>query len=377
MPVSREGKPLLPRAVKLILFLALPLAAILLVVERFTPVNLASPAFLRPADYDAFPLLKDGVESGSHRLEFLSNPYLAKITYSPEGNFFLVEDRHFRKLDSNGSEVFSLEQDGVMVNLPFTHFVVGPSGVYDFSEDPVSITPFTQVLNADSDRTFTQDYWNRVFDQLYAQADSVVYANDLASHIVKLPIYFKIGREWLLLYAWPDHVDISYSPYELGTGIEDRPAKFSRMVLLKDVKEGLFSYNTHEVRGSYIPHGLSQKDLFHLPEHDLRYRQDASLEMLFFRKQAVSEHVAYTNLPIIFNGRADHRLRIGEDTLSFWEVAVRHAFASLRTNLNLFVLPDAYRDRSEVMFLEFRPGNNVDTAGSDGLYVIRRKPGGG
>ena len=359
---------------KLILFLALPLAAILLVVERFTPVNLASPAFLRPADYDAFPLLKDGAASEAYELAFLSDPYSAKITYSPEGNFFLVQDRHFRKLDGAGKEVFSVEQDGILVNPPFSHFIVGPSGVYDLSRDPVTKESFTQVLNADPERTFTKESWRRVFEQAYGKAEIVVHG-DLSRDSNKYMTYFKIGDDWVLLHTAGREIEIDHD-YDFGIRFKGYPAKFDRMILLRDVQRGLFSHDSGDIREDSLRVSSRQDDFYDLPERGLRYRRDVSLETLFFRKQAVSAEVAYTSLPITLKGRADYRLRIGGDALSFWEIAVRPVFASLDTNLNLFVLPEVYRDRSQVVFLEFRPGNNIDTAGSDGLYVIRRKPGG-
>ncbi len=365
----------MPRIAKLLLFLALPLAAVLLVVERFTPLNLAPPEFLRPAEYDAYPLLKDGVESEAYRLEALSKPYRARITYSPAGNFFLVADRRFRKLDGAGRQVFDLERDGVAVNPPFSPFVVGPSGVYDLSRDEVSLEPFAQVLNADADRTFTKDTWRRVFDQAYAKADIVVHG-EFQSDNGKYASYFRIGGDWVLIHTSLSALDVDHD-YDFGTRFPGYPAKFDRMILLRDPQRRRFSHDSRDIREDPARAASRPDDVADLPERRLRYRDDVSLETLFFDKDFVSGEVAYTSIPLTLAGRADQRLRIGEEELNFWEIAVRPVFSPLDTNLSVFVLPEAYGDRSEVVFLEFSPGNNIDTAGSDGLYVVRRKPAAG
>lgn len=358
-------------SLKVALFLLLPLALLLLGVERCTTVNLASPGFLRPAEYDAYPLLKDGVESETYRLEALSNPYRARITYSPESNFFLVADRQFRKLDGAGRQVFAVERDAVTVNPPFSPFLVGPLGIYDLSRDEVILEPFAQVLNADADRTFTKDTWRKVFDQTYAKADSVVHG-DYQSDIRKYASYFKIGDDWVLIHTSTSAIEVERD-YDFGSRIPGYPAKFDRMILLRDPQRGLFSHDSSEIREDLGRFAPEADDFTELPERGLRYRSDVSLETLFFDKGFVSNEAAYTSIPLTLAGRADHRLRIGQEELNFWEVAVRDVFSPLDTTMSVFVLPEAYENRSDVVFLEFNPGNNVETAGSDGLYVVRKK----
>lgn len=334
------------------------------------------PAFLRPAEYDAFPLLKDGPGSETRRLALVSESGRATITYSPQGNFFLLEElnRRFRKLDAAGKEVFAVEWAADLANPAFSHLLVGPSGLYDLSKEPVAKEAFSQVLNAEAERRFTERYWRKVFEELYAQAETVVYGEAFSADTRRLPVYFRTGAAWILLYASPEQVEIDRDPYGLGTRIEGYPPKFDRMLLLKDLRRGTFSHHSHEVRGDVLPAGFSQRDLFELPEHDLSYRQDVSLETLFFRKQGVLDEIVYTGIPVSLYGRADHRLRIGAETLSFWELAVRPVFSPLETNISVFVLPEAYAAGSDLVFLEFRPLSNIETAGSDGLYVLKRKP---
>ncbi len=365
----------MPRIAKLLLFLAPPLAAVLLVVERFTPVNLAPPGFLRPAVYDAYPLLKDGVESEAYRLEPLSNPYRARITYSPEGNFFLVVDRRFRKLDGHGRQVFAVERDPATVNPPFSPFVVGPSGVYDLSREEVTLQPFVQVLNAAADRTFTRDTWRAVFDQAYAKADVVVHGG-FQSDNSKYASYLRIGGDWVLIYTSLSAIDVDHDT-DFGTRFPGYPAKFDRMILLRDPQRGLFSHDSRDIRENLPRAASGPGDVTDLPERGLRYRDDVSLETLFFDKDFVSSEIVYTSIPLTLGGRADYRLRIGEDELNFWEIAVRPVASPLETNITVFVLPKAYGNRSEVVFLEFNPGSNIDSAGSDGLYVLRRRSAAG
>ena len=360
---------------KVVLFLLLPLALLLLGVERCTTVNLASPGFLRPAEFNAYPLLKDGVESATYRLEALSQPYRTRITYSPESNFFLVVDRQFRKLDGAGRQVFAVERDTVTVNPPFSPLIVAPQGIYDLSRDKVILEPFAQVLNDKAGKTFTKDYWRKVFDRAYAQAEIVVHG-DYQSDIRKYASYFKIGDDWVLIHTSTSTIEVERD-HDFGTRIPGYPAKVDRMFLLRDPQRGVFSHDSAEIREDLGRFAPEPDDVAELPERGLRYRPDVSLETLFFDKEFVSEEAAYTSIPITLAGRADHRLRIGGEDLNFWEVAVRDIFSPLDTNMNVFVLPEAYGDRSEVVFLEFNPGSNVETAGSDGLYVVRKKAGAG
>jgi len=76
--------------------------------------------------------------------------------------------------------------------------------------------------------------------------------------------------------------------------------------------------------------------------------------------------------PQLFAARLTTVFSIGQDTVLFREMAVHHNFGlGFASNLSWFTVPEPYVSDVNVSFLEFRPGSNIDTMGSDGLYVIR------
>jgi hypothetical protein len=76
-------------------------------------------------------------------------------------------------------------------------------------------------------------------------------------------------------------------------------------------------------------------------------------------------------VPAVLAGPAWYRLSIGDEAMTFRETGVRYVFDAFDSRLSWFVLPEPYSAKTGVSFLEFRPLNNLDTEGSDGLYIIR------
>ena len=136
------------------------------------------------------------------------------------------------------------------------------------------------------------------------------------------------------------------------------------MVLLQDLDRKQYSHAFSDIRDGLI--GLKEKRL--------RYRSSTKLKMVSYNNIGVSEHLAYTNIPILMKGTALYRLSVGNETINFKEIAVRTVLSrKVDTHLNLFIVPKSSAKDVSASFLEFLPGNNLDTMGSDGLYVIRPK----
>lgn len=334
-------------------------AVLLILLERCSTLNITSPEFLRPEGLADAPLLKELSGTASHAVAHIGNPYYPSITYDPQGDFFIVAGRDITKFDGAGRETFSITADAGSQLLPFSHFIVTPEAVYDLSRTEPVPEPVVQVVNGNKDTTFTLDSWQKLYADAYARADTVLPADYFADHR-KQPSFMRIDGQWTLFYTSSSNVDIEVDR-DLGVTIEGFPAKMDRTILLRDPVRGQYAANSDVVRDGVIA----------LPEDALSYRLPGRLRTLRFDKTYVSEHVVYTPIPLSLAGPAWYRLSIGDEAMTFRETAVRPVFGRLESKLRWFVLPEPYGAETAVSFLAFRPLNNMDTEGSDGLYIIR------
>lgn len=335
------------------------LAVFLLVLERCTILNITSPEFLRPAQLKDAPLLKNLSGTASYAIGHIGNPYFPLITYDPKGDYFIVVGREITKFDRAGRKTFTFTIEGDSQLLPFSHFIVTPDAVYDLSRTTPVSEPVVQVVNGNKDSTFTLASWQRRYAEAYAKADTVILADNFADHH-KQPSFMRIDGQWLLFFTSRSNVDIDVD-WELGVTIEGFPAKMDRTIHLKDPATGQYAANSQRVRDGEVA----------LPEDTLNYPPLGRLKTLRFDKTYVSEHIAYTPIPLILAGPAWHRLSIGDEAMTFRETGARFVFGAFDSKLSWFVLPEPYSAKTPVSFLEFRPLNNLDTEGSDGLYIIR------
>lgn len=335
------------------------LAVLLLWLERCTTLNVTSPDFLRPAQLNDAPLLKDLSGSASRAIAHISDPYRSHITYDPKGEYFIVVGREIMKFDRTGRKTFTFANNAASQLPPFSHFIVTPEAVYDLSRTPPLPEPVVQVVNGKKDRNFTLAYWEKSYAEAYAKADTVILASFFPD-LRKQPSFMRIDGQWVLFYTSTsnDKMDVDW---ELGATIEGFPAKMDRTILLKDPVSGRYAANSDGLRDGEVA----------LPEDALTYPPLGQLKTLRFDKTYVSEQVAYTPIPIILAGPAWYRLSIGDEAMTFRETGIRHVFGPFESKLSWFILPEPYSAKTDVSFLEFRPTNNIDTEGSDGLYIIR------
>lgn len=318
----------------------------------------ALPAFAQ----GSAPLLSEGPTSTHYQIRFLNNPYMANIAFHTRDKFFLIEGTEFIKVDRQGQDVFRLAATAITFRPRFSSYVVTPKGIYDFSEVQPQQQPFVQIVNDDADRTLTRDSFFQIFGQAYKNADVVIYG-EIDSNISRLPAYMRIAGEWILFYISPSNIDIEQD-FDLGDQVERFPAKFARMIMLRDPARKQYAHNSRRLRDEIIS----------LPEDGLTYPSNPSLSVLSYSSSYVSDEYVYTPIPALFAGLAGHRLDINGEVLDFMEIAVRPSLSlTVETHLNLFVLPEPYANNIPVSFLEFRPGNNIDTRGGDGVHVVHPK----
>ena len=317
-------------------------------------------------DAQTYPLLKDRPSSASYVLEQVDDYWSpSSITYSPPGNFFVLDSLWIKKINGRGEVVFSLERSAEFILVPFTHYVATPKGLYDLSKPRPRLERFVQVVNGEKDRTFTQKSFHEIYARAYADADIVVYDEpNFEEGIDKYRAYMWITGDWVLFYLSDMAITVD-ADYDMGVTVKEYPAKFSRTVLLRDVQTKTYSASSSDLAGD------NPRLMALLPERKMRYPQRGRLKMLQFRKERVDE--TYRGVPVVFTGMTDHRLRIGDEDLFFREIAVKALRQKLQTQLHWYVVPAPYQNKTQVGFLEFMPISNMSSEGSGGVYALRRK----
>jgi hypothetical protein len=339
-------------------------------IRSFFASVLAVIVALLPAfagnDAQTYPLLKDGPSSASYVLEQVDDYWSpANITYSPAGNFFVLESLVIKKINGRGEKVFSLKRGEQFNLLPFTHYVATPKGLYDLSKSRPKLERFVQVVNGDKTRTLTQESFHEIYAQAYADADIVVYdVPNFEEGIDKYRAYMWITGDWVLFYLSDRAITLDMD-YEMGVTVAEYPAKFNRTVLLKDMQTRSYSSASSDLRE------VTPRLKALLAESRMRYPARGKLKVMHYRNQRVDE--THRGVAVVHTGMASHRLRVGGEDLYFREIAVKVRSSKLQTQLLWFVPPAPYQNKTQVGFLEFMPGSNLSTAGSGGVYVLRRK----
>lgn len=335
------------------------LVLLLFGLERCTTLNIASPVFLRSQALDAAPILKDLTGTARYDVSHVGDPYQAFITYDPKGDFFLTHGREVLKFDNLGRKTFAFPMTGESELPRASHFIVMREAVYDLSRPQPVPEPIVQVINGDEDRNYTFESWHRIYSDAYARADRVIQA-DFLPGLHKQPSFMRIDGKWVLFYTSSSNPSLDVDRVQ-GVTIKDFPPKMDRTILLKDPARGRYAAG---IQGA----GDDGKSL---AEAALNYRPLGQLERLRFDKTYVSEYFTYTPIPALLAGPAWHRLVIGDEEMTFRETGVREVFGAFESKLRWYILPEPYSAKTAISFLAFRPLNNLDTEGSDGLYIIR------
>jgi len=328
-------------------------------IEIFTPVNLLYPPFFRNPAYANYPLLKDGDQSDDYEIVFVHDTYATRITYSPTGNFFMVRDNAYLKIDNTGTTVFSLPNDNDSVNPPYSHYIITQDGIYDFSADNIVLEPVVSSLNDSTTHRFKEAYWKETFDALYAESSVVIFGIDFAAN-GKFPGFFKTKDGWVLMYSSYDHITIT-KDRATGISINGIPEKHDRLILLKDPTANIYS-------SSNYPETDRNAEM---PEKSFEYAKGYGVRMQSYVKESISENIVFTPIPILLKGTAAYEIKAGENVLHFKETASRMIFSRAESRMTRFILPVQYFDNADISFLEFRPLGSFDTSGSNGLYIIR------
>ncbi len=313
-----------------------------------------------------YPLLKDNPSSAHYTLVRVNDYWSpASITYSPAGNFFVLDSLKISKIDALGNKVFSLKNSETTHLLPFTYYIATSKGMYDLSRSRPKLERFEQVVNDSKTRTLTNDSFHEIYGQAYADADIVVYDEpNFEEGIDKYRAYMWIKGGWVLFYLSDRAITLD-SDYDLGVTVQEYPAKYNRTLMLRDVQSKTYSAGNIDLAGE------NPRLIALLPERKMRYPARGKLKVMQFRKERVDD--TYRGVPVVFTGTAKHRLRIGNEDLFFREIALKAVRRKLDTQMHWYVVPAPYQDKTQVGFLEFVPISNLTSEGSGGVYALRRK----
>ncbi|MEM7489926.1 MAG: hypothetical protein AAF390_12475 [Pseudomonadota bacterium] len=320
--------------------------------------------FLMPAGAAraGVPALADGIAEGRLTLARLGDSYVSDLSVAADDGFVLSLGRVLQRLDPAGRVTFAWDWDGAAYRVPFSHFVILGDAVLDLSAAAPRWRPAVQTINGEAGRVLTAESFDRLLAEADGKAD-VVIAGQTDLDLLRLPVFFRIGGDWVRFFVPADTRPYS-EDWVFGARVEGLPLRHPRMTYLADTADGRLAHPEREVRDGRV----------RLPEHGMDYRSDLSLSRRGFDMSHVAAEIVYLGLPIAVGGETTHTLRAGAERLRFREIAVRELWPGgrLRTHMRLFVVPAGRQAAFPAAFLEFRPRNNFDTLGGEGLYVLRR-----
>lgn len=350
------------------------------VLDRCTSVNITTASIFKKSAYDNFKYLKQGVTSANYEIVRLSHTAYPILYDTINNNFYINGAAGISKIDGQGNivhqdSIFKDQNTSLVDFVNHSYYVFTADAVYDYSKKDIQPEKMATVINEDN--KMEPEEWDNAFKQLYKKAEVVIYEDDRYTYdkCSCNPVYFKIADKWTLMYTDPNQHDLTLKNIDMHNSIgraelQGYPAKFNGLIVLRDNDRKMFSdmQNTDDAF-------LATYYTVHMNEQKLDYKSDDKLENLFFRKEIVDNEAAYTDIPLSFGGIAYYKLTIGHEDIFLKENASKESglAGKLESNMYLFELPEKFRSKTAVRFLDFRSISNVYQSGSEGLYIIRKK----
>lgn len=365
----------------MILFIFLFLL-IILIVDRFTVINLSPKLLFNQAKYKQFSELGDELRGSHYVMNRLTETRNVNIRYFPQQNFFLLSDIenngqfHLIKIDCKGENIFELnfkEKNAFNFVEAINCFVIGANGIYDCSADKPVAVPFSEVFNRD--KNITPEEWENIFKERYQTADIVLYGWHTDMENAQC-VYFRNEGKWTKLYSFlndgPMYVFAEGPKIECKIGNKRIPHKWQEEHFLKDVAKATYS-NELRYTDEYITPYNSDFSFF--PDQKLKYQPFGALNTLAFAKENYTTEGYYNpGIPNTFYGTGYYELNMGNDVLNFRTVAYQHngIGESTQSDIYLFSLPLNYVEKSEVGFVTYDYSTNFHENGKKGVYVIKK-----
>lgn len=367
---------------------------ILLFIEKCSLINLSTADAFKPNQIKNSPSLVGTIQSESYEIVPLEGNYPILFD-SVKNEFYFTNKKGLTKIDAQGNIILSADLNtehytSVSTFENYTPYVFAVNGVYDFSGNELVYTKYSKILNTENEMNNT--LYKSTFEQYYDDAEIVVYEGDgyVDLEVSGYPMYFKINKEWIQLYAQKRNYKFSNIPssdmdHIIGQiDLKNFPAKFAdkRLQVLKDNENGIYSTRIL-VDDQYLNTFYTEI----LKEQKFYYNSNNKIKMVSYKKDEYLLGGGYFYKPDwvfpSFINTAYFELTFNNEKLYFKEKAIKHFFEfNYIYDLYLFELPKN-KSNIKVAFLDYDlsiggyTNNSTDEyeprIKNTGLYLVRPK----
>jgi hypothetical protein len=335
---------------------------------KFTAINIALSNILFPPEFKEYPYLNNGAQSEHFKVDYLFyDP--ANIDYDTETGSFIITTAHvnqafevYHKLNAQGKLIDSLVNDTSAIHTFHNEGVVfGADYFIDWStSDNKQKQSFIAFLNQD----FKMDgkTWEESFVSNYKNALAVTYK--ASKDWDYLTFYFKTAKGWMALNTQKNDERIYQDmASENDLDFKGFPVKGNRFIPLKSSITGKYPLLSYKNHNNEETHPYNWKD------------QKNPITLKYYKKENLQGRAPYTGLPQTWGGDAYFAMKHKSEVIRFKEIALKNVglFTEPEINLDLYNVPSAFDDKSDVAFIILSYGTNVGDRGGNGLYVIKRK----
>jgi len=338
---------------------------LIMFLESFTTLNILSTITFNTKKFKTYKYLKEGVSSEQYVIERISDASNQTLLYDTLNNTFMVSNIVNLKIIDKFGEIINDIKLTDEINVPFrTHYAFGDTFLYDLSLNELKKEYFKEVIKPPKDMSSNE--WIDIFKNYYDKASIVIYGNSLTSKENKR-IFFKVDADWILLYMggryhlkgdwWSEHTFKGY------------PAKYNKLILLKDQQNKLYA-DFQDTTDAQVRRNYGRR----FDEKRLKYKA-LKIKQQAFRKKIIYETIVYTSIPSSVGGTAYYSLKKGKDIIYLKENAVRPVFflSKVDNYLESYSIPQKFNDKSDISFLKCVYPSNINSSGSKGLYLVKKK----
>ncbi len=348
--------------------LAIFVVLLVIYLAKFTAINVALSNLSFPGRLKHYPYLNQGAQSENFEVDYLFyDP--ANIDYDTKTGNFIITTAHvnqdfevYHKLDAKGNATDSLVNDSSAIHTFHNEGVVfGEDYFIDWcTSGNKNRQPFVDFLNHDF--KMDEKVWEEIFEANYKNATAVTYKPSKDWH--SLTFYFKTEKGWLAMNTLKNDERIYQdmgSENELD--FKGYPVKGNRFVALKSSMTGKYPLLSYKNRNEGENSPYNWKD----PKNPINLK--------YFKKENLQGRAPYTGLPQTWGGDAYLTLKHKNQSIRFKEIAVKDVGFSTepQINLDLYQVPQAFENKSDVAFIILSYGTNIGDRGGNGLYEIKRK----
>ncbi len=347
---------------------AIFIVLLIIYMAKFTAINIALSRLSFPDRLKHYPYLNQGAQSENFEVDYLFyDP--ANIDYDTEKGGFIITTAHvnqafevYHKFDAKGNLIDSLVNDSSAIHTFHNEGVVfGEDYFIDWcTSGNKNKQPFVDFLNRDF--KMDEKLWEQTFETNYKNAAAVTYKPSADWH--SLTFYFKIEKGWLAMNTLQNDARIYQdmgSENELD--FKGYPVKGNRFIALKSSISGKYPL-------------LSYKNRNEIENQPYNWTDTKNPIILkYFKKENLQGRAPYSGLPQTWGGDAYLTLKHKNEVIRFKEIALKDVGLSTEPeiNLDLYEVPEKFKNRSDVAFIILSYGTNIGDRGGNGIYIIKRK----